>query len=217
MIRWTPETTERIIKSNAEIVSRYSGLPPDHPEYIQEGGVPSGHRVRVPDRPYEAIVEELHGPLPDAPMETIVNDRIRQIVEELEPNAHQFFPTTLFLPDGSRDDSWWNIRYCHRVDAIAIEHCEDVHEYHPKPEQYPNWYYYRSNEDRRMKLVVWKDRVSGMAGWFDWRFRRTLFSEALGRRFISEGIRGYRLRPEEDLNRSNHVEGIHPAGAALSG
>lgn len=128
-------------------------------------------------------------------------------VERLEPDTHQFIPTIVTLPDGTTDESWWAFRRCHRVDAIALQHCEDVYEYRPKPEQYPNWLYYRSNEGSKMRIVVQKGIIAGMATWYDWRFQKHFFSEELGQYFMDSDIRGYRL-PAGGLNRSNHAAEI---------
>lgn len=204
-VHWTEETIETILRANAEVVDRFSGLSPDHPDYIKKGDAPAGLPIALPRMPFQAYIKELHGPLPDALTTSIVNNRIKAAVEAFEPAVHQFIPTIVTMPDGTRHENWWAMRACHRVDAVAIEHCEDLHEYRPRPFQFPNWYYYRSNEGSRMKVLVRKARISGKALWYDWRFRRPFFGEELGQRFLDEGIRGYRLRPEDDLMRSNHV------------
>lgn len=203
MVHWTPETTDEILKANASVAAQFAHLPADHPDY-QEGGAAVGHSIPLPNRPYEAIIEELHGSLPDALTSSIVNNRIRQAVEAIEPSVHQFIPTNVILPDGTRDDTWWTMHICHRVDALALEYCVDVFKYNPKPIQCQNLYYYRSNEDNRMRLAIHKDRVAGMAIWLDWRFRQCFFSEVLGQYFIDNDIRGYSL-PGNELNHTSHV------------
>jgi hypothetical protein len=205
LIRWTPETIDEILVAHAEVVARYSHLSPNDPEFIEEGNVPAGLPIRIPAQPYEIKVSEVYGPLPDAIASTIVNDRIRVAVEAIEPGVHQFIPTILSMPDGTRDRSWWTLHVCHRIESLAYEHCVDVHDYLPQPLKYPTLVRYRSNEDRRLKLAVWKDKIAGKALWFDHKFSRIVLSEELGQYFLDNGIRGYRLRLEDDLNRSNHV------------
>lgn len=201
LVRWTPETIEQILKSNAAALAPFAHLKPGDPNYMD---FPAGIPVPKPSKPYEASIDELHGPLPDALMSTIVNDRIRSAVEAIEPGVHQFIPTTIIMPDKSRDASWWTMRACHRVDAIALEYCIDVFKYNPKPE-YPEYFCYRSNNRSSRKIAVYKDRISGMAMWDDIRWPGTFFSEYLGQYFLNQGIRGYALRPEENLNCSMHV------------
>ncbi|MEP7350081.1 MAG: DUF1629 domain-containing protein [Sphingorhabdus sp.] len=204
MVNWTPETIEEILKSNAEVVARYPHLSMDHPEFLAKGGAATGHHTRMPERPHEAVVEELFGPLPDALTSSIVNDRIKNAVEAIEPGVHQFIPTIITMPDGSRDASWWAMRICHSIDAIAAEHCVDFHEYRPKPTEYPDYFLYRSNEDNRMRVAVYKDRLARKAIWWDWRFQHTFFSEQLGQYFLDNSVRGYCL-PVDELKRSMHV------------
>ena len=204
MAHWSPASVEDILASNAEVVSEYSGLSPDDPRYIKDGDAPVGLPLREPKTHREVVVDEMQGPLPDAPMQTVVNDRIRTIIEKLEPCVHQFFPTVLTLPDGSESHGWWNMRMAHRLDAIAFDHCEDVYKYRPRPEEYPDWYYYRSNMDSRTKLAVRNNVIAGKAIWYDWRFQRSFISEELGQIFIDEGVRGFCL-PADELGRSVHV------------
>lgn len=206
-VHWTPETINEILTANAEVVARYSHLPPGHPDYIKEGDAPAGLPISWSGKAREAYIKELHGPLPDALTSSIVNSRIKDAVEAFEPGVHQFFPTIVTMPDGTRDDSWWAMRPCHRVDALAPEHCVDLHEYRPRPEQYPDWYYYRSNEDSRMRIAVLKEKIAGMAIWHDWKFQRDFFAEELGQLFMDEGIRGYCL-PMNEINHTSHVEEV---------
>ncbi len=203
-VYWTEGTIQEILRANAEVVDRFSSLPPGHPEYIKKCDAPAGLPIALPNKPREAFIKELRGPLPDALSSSVVNERIRAAVERLEPNVHQFFPTTVTMPDGQRDDSWWAMRPCHRVDAVAFELCEDLYQYRPRPDLHPDWYYYRSNEGNKMKIVVRREHISGMAMWYDWRFQKVFFSEGLGQHFIDEGIRGFRV-PADELNRSSHV------------
>lgn len=205
MVRWTPETIDEIMAANAEVVARYSHLPPEDPEYIEQGDAPAGHPIRMPSKPYEAVVEEYQEPLPDAVTQTIVNDRIRSMVEELEPGVHQFRPTVLIMPDGTRRDSWWAMRCCHRVDAVAEEHSVDLYRYSPQIDKHPGQYYYRSNWDSRTKVAIYKDKIRGMSFWYDWRIQLHFFGDELASRMLNEDIRGYSLRPEENLGRPNPV------------
>jgi len=204
-VHWTADELQAILQSNAEVVDRFSDLMPGHPNYLKKGDAPAGLPIRYPDRPRQAFINELKGPLPDALTLTIVNDRIKLAVEAIEPAVHQFIPTTVTIPNGERDSSWWSMRPCHRIDSLAFEHCEDVYKYYPQPEVYPDLYYYRSNEGRIMKLAARKSLVAGMAMWHDWRFSADFFCEELGQYFLDNEIRGYRLQPDQDLLRSNHI------------
>lgn len=207
-VNWTKETIQEMLRANASVVDHFSSLSPDHPDFIKKGDAPSGRPIPFPDRPYEAFMEKLDEPLPDALTSSIVNDRIRNAVEAIEPGVHQFIPTIVTMPDGSRDEGWWAMRQCHRVDAIILDQCEDVHKYCLQPEAYPDWYYYRSQQNSLMKVAIRKQTVAGMAIWYDWRFQKDFFCDDLGQYFLDHGILGYRLRPEDDLNRSNRVAEI---------
>ena len=123
LARWSEETVEAIKRANAEVVSRYCILPPDDAQYIKQGDAPAGLPIPELEKTREFIIKEMGETLPDALSLTVVNARIRGIIEEHEPGVHQFSPVMLILPDGSKSDDWWNMRACHRLDAIAFEHC----------------------------------------------------------------------------------------------
>lgn len=207
-MNWTAQTIADILKRNSSVVARFSSLPPDHPDYIKAGDAPAGLPVPPPAEPLQMIVSKVHGSLPDALPLGVVNQRIKDAVESIQPGVHQFFPVRMTMPDGSIDQGHFLMRPCHRVDAVAIDRSVDVYEYRPRPEECPDWIYYRSNWDNRTKISIYRDRVFGMAIWFDWRIQNTFFHEELGKHFLSSGIRGFRLRPEDDLMRDNHAKEV---------
>lgn len=52
----------------------------------------------------------------------LVNDKFREILEELEPNVHQFIPIELFWQDGSKAaDKFWFVP-CNRIDSLDRDH-----------------------------------------------------------------------------------------------
>lgn len=206
-VDWSRETTNEILESNAREVAKYAACPPGHPNYFKQGGVPVGLPREMPSKPFEAVIRELDGPLPDAITSQLVSSRIKAMIEKLEPGVHQFIPTVITKPSGDQSHDWWTMIICNRVDAIVLEQCTDVFEYRPKPEQFPDWYYYRSNEDKNTTLVVSKAATQGMAIWYDWRFQREFFSEELGQIFMREGVTGYCL-PRDEINFSTHVSEV---------
>lgn len=113
----------------------------------------------------------------------------------------------VLLEDGTIDKSRWLMHICNRVDAIALEHCADVYEYRPKPDQHPGWYYYRSNFDSRTRIAVRRSIISGKALWYDLRLQQFLLGQELGQFLIENGFRGYDL-PFDGLGRSLHVEEV---------
>jgi hypothetical protein len=201
ILDWLIKTYTASKQSNLKIAA-------DDPLLLDELAAPIGiPLLQKPPFPLSLQIKKMSGPLPDKlPNDPLgeVNSAIKNKIEQIEPGVHQFFPVDVFLPDGSKDEPRWWMKVCNRVDAVALEQCEDVYEYRPKPEQYPNWMYYRSNWDKRTKIAVHKDRVAGKAMWYDWRIQKNFFSEELGQYFIDNGIRGYCL-PANELNHSSHV------------
>ena len=205
---WDPPSADWLKQVRAEQRAPLEILPPGHHDFVWQFAGPSGIPYpRLPESPLVATVTNVEGPLPDAGLNIGVSSRIKDLIERLEPDTHQFLPLKIRLPSGDIDEPRWMMIVCNRVDALAPDHCSDVHVYHPRQKEHPDWFYYRSNEDGRMRLAVHSDRIAGMAIWYDWRFRDFFFSEALGQSFMNSGIRGYCL-PADELDRSNHVHEI---------
>lgn len=204
IVGWTQASIDDIVAENAAVVAPYARLPCDHPEYIEETDSPVGHRRPALTRQWEAVVEDYSGPLPDALSMTKVNDRVKRLVEALEPGVHQFRPMTLTMADGTKPDGWWNMQCCNRIDAVAEESCIEVYRYHPRPNDWPNWFYYLSDLDSRTRVSVHRDRIRGMSFWYDWRMQHYFFSEALGQAIVDQGIQGFTV-PNDGLGRSRHV------------
>src|SRR6478735_1685229 len=91
LTQWSSESADAIKRANAEIVAHHSALPPDDPGFIKPGDAPAGLPMPEPVETREFIVKSMGETLPDALSPTVVNERIRAIVEELEPGFHQFF------------------------------------------------------------------------------------------------------------------------------
>lgn len=207
-LEWDPTSSDWLKQVRAEQKAPLENLPPGHPNYVWEFAGPSGIPYpRLPDFALVGTVTDAAGLLPDAGLSAGLSSRIKDAIERLEPGVHQFLPLEIRLPNGEVDKSRWMMVVCNRVDALALDHCSDVHIYRPRPQEHPDWFYYRSNGDSRMRLVVHADRIAGMAIWYDWRFQNFFISEKLGRHFIDKNVRGYCL-PADELGRSRHVDEI---------
>ena len=169
--RWSDETVAAIRRANAEVVARYSKLPPADPNYVAEGDAPAGIPIPELDEPRKYQIEKIGASIPDALTTTLVNERIRAIVEQFEPGVHQFSPVVVIFPDGTHDQCWWNMRACHRLDSIDVAQSEGVYGYYPRKNEFPEWYYYRSNMGSRNNLAVNRSIIGNISIWYDWRFQ----------------------------------------------
>ena len=207
-LEWDERAREWLTKVRAEQRKPLEALPREHPNYVGEFAGPSG--LPYPSRPNFPLVARIvhaSGPLPDDAPSAGLSERLKEKIEELEPGVHQFFPMHVIGRGGEIDTTRWSIVVCNRVDAIAPDYCIDLHEYRPLPEQYPDWYYYRSNEDNRMHLAVWREKIAGMAIWYDWRMQKFFLSEELGTFVMANKLRGYCL-PADELRHTSHVEEV---------
>ncbi|QNQ09947.1 imm11 family protein [Sphingomonas alpina] len=207
-LEWDERSKDWLKTVRAKQRQPLEALPPEHPDHVWQFGGPSG--IPYPESPaFPLVTSVVHsvGPLPDHSPPAGASSRFKDAVERFEPGVHQFFPMEVLLEDGTVDKSRWLMHICNRVDAIALEHCADVYEYRPKPDQHPGWYYYRSNFDSRTRIAVRKSMISGKALWYDLRLQRFFLGQELGQFLIENGFRGYDL-PCDGLGRSQHVEEV---------
>lgn len=103
---------------------------------------------------------QLGGPKRDIPEiysptgSLLVNDKFKDIVEELEPNVHQFFPIELIWKDGSHASNKYWFNPCNRLDSVDREKTTCLFENIWKP--------YRGGD-----LVFNLDKIGNCHAWID--------------------------------------------------
>jgi hypothetical protein len=130
--------------------------------YDPVGGTGPSSRFRqpMPDRPYQYRVRKSDY-LPDC-IGYIITNRIRDVIEALEPGVHQYLPVEFFYKNGTQlPGERWYLNICNRLDTIAAEHCNI--QVHPKLGIYQT-----GNGDWDVK--VWKHKVARHAIWCEWKY-----------------------------------------------
>ncbi|MCR5856442.1 DUF1629 domain-containing protein [Mesorhizobium sp. J428] len=111
-----------------------------------------------------------------------VSDKLRQVIEGLEPDVHQFAPVELVWKDGKHAASYFWFYPCTRIDCMDREHT--THEFREKSGLWMN----RPGGS----CVVSLERVTGRHVWIDPRLsgRYPFVSEAFRQATTDAGIRG---------------------------
>ncbi|WBQ17643.1 imm11 family protein [Sphingobium yanoikuyae] len=212
IIQWSEATTRWIEEAQEAVRQTLGDHPPGDALSMRTSvpgskGVPAGLSLPNPSGPMRATMLRGSSELPDRLPFEIVSNAIRNLVEELEPATHQFFPVILTLPDGQEVGDLWYMRACHRLDSVSIENSRNIQEWRPSPRLYPGWVSYRATWSSSTKIAVKSDIIAGKSLWYDWRFKQMFASEAFGKAIIDLGITGYPL-PSDEIGCSIHAEEI---------
>ncbi|WP_333815983.1 imm11 family protein [Tabrizicola sp.] len=126
-----------------------------------------------------------------------VDDRAVSAVEALEPGVHRFHPIEITMKaDGKplpRPQLLLNC--CTSVDAIDPANSM-IKIKRPLPEEtHPDLWYYERKMGGPLQLSVHRERITGRAMWWDNRFKRLFFSDALVAALHMAGVEGVELSP----------------------
>jgi len=134
-----------------------------------------------------------------------VNAKIKSIIEELEPDVHQFFPVQVVGKKKEPLDERWLWNVCNRIDSVDREHTTWIQPrgkrwFHPdrvRPEDLPEDY------DRSVppKIVFSTERIGSAHFWRDPNLkRRDLYcSQSAGDALLSEAFTGLELAKWESV------------------
>ena len=201
---WTEESAARIKAAEAqvaaEMIAKYFTPDPGPRPWPASPHDPilgtytwTGFRHPMPDRPLEFRFEEKVDYLADC-FGFIITDKIRDVIEGIEPDVHQYLPCKLRYRDGTAvPERRWLLNICNRLDTIAAEHSNILVD--PA-----DGYYLTGNGPFDVKL--WKRKVAGHAIWSEWKYNnRTYVADALADAIRALDAHGWIFRthlPEVD-------------------
>ena len=119
----------------------------------------------------------------------LVNQRFKDIIDEYEPNIHQFFPTEYYDSKGKEKigDGYWMI-ICQRLDTLHDTLCFPPRDEKGFIDEFNEKYKGRDlSLDRK---VFSKEKVAGHHMWHDKYTLGTLFSNELAERLLSANFTG---------------------------
>jgi hypothetical protein len=119
-----------------------------------------------------------------------VSDRLRALIEEIDPGVHQFEPVDFFSKSGDPLGSRWFWQICHRLDTMHREKTDMVREG-------LGW---KSNEaipqSERVGAVFDLARISGAGIWYDKYLGGGPYcSDAAKGRIVESGYSGFKFIP----------------------
>jgi hypothetical protein len=127
--------------------------------------------------------------------ETLVNQKVVDLIEELEPGVHQFLPFELLDRNGKPwREPYFMLNVCNRVDAVVGEESDLEVPVFLKDD--PGWRY-----DGGGKHWTFRgEAIEGMAIWSDIRLRKkNLCSDAFWNEFKGRGLTGMEARTDRPI------------------
>lgn len=127
--------------------------------------------------------------------ETLVNQKVVDLIEELEPSVHQFVPFELVDRDGKPwHELYFMLNICNRVDAVVAEESDlDVPVF---LKGNPGWSYDGGGKHWTLR----GEAIEGMAIWSDIRLcKENLCSDAFWNAFNDRGLTGLEARTDRPI------------------
>ncbi|WP_339860791.1 imm11 family protein [Paremcibacter congregatus] len=124
---------------------------------------------------------------------TMVSDRLKRAIEDIEPGVHQFVPVDVLGRDGAPyGGQYWFFTLCSFLDAISPDlggvYKREGYDFANHPDRY-SWVI---KSGGRNNLAVYKDKIAGHAVWYDVRYPSSPFyADALLNRLEAEGMEGW--------------------------
>lgn len=141
----------------------------------------------------------------------VVSKKFRSIIEEFEPDVHQFFPIFLKENDGtSYDEEYFIFNICQSFCAILVDQ-SDVHPWSTVQYGPTTGMPYLTGSDDG--LVLSRPKIAGRHVWKNWLVCMGLpfFSDELAERMNEEKIRYIDLRRNDEVDEPwNAEENIAP-------
>lgn len=135
----------------------------------------------------------------------LVDDRVKELIENIEPGVHRFHPFALRLPDGTpMRGPHYLLNCCTRVDAVDPERSEVTRRgedgINPKNGRPKYWGYdLITLQQPKMKLVLRREVVEGRAMWFDHRLGALFFADPIVQGMRSQDVKGFKIKRTADI------------------
>ncbi len=156
---------------------------------VQPGNVPTKIKLRTEPKPFPDIW------MAGGPGKWMVSDKFRALVEQFEPEAHQFFPVEVFDKKDQPVGNSWLFNICYRLDTVDRERSELGETVSPRTGKVGLYSF-----DYNSTLALNKHAIRGKHLWRDkWLTRATLLSDAFVVAMKAQGITGGKLVKVEEV------------------
>jgi len=122
----------------------------------------------------------------------LVPQQFKDLLEELEPDVHQFWPMEIYVKGEQVDLKYWFIA-CHRISALSREHCYPA--LHERGFWCPSPIGQREND----RVAFSKAAIGGRHAWVDMRFSDRYFSNTFAERLQKLNLTGLRFSKKEEV------------------
>ncbi|KJZ20378.1 imm11 family protein [Loktanella sp. S4079] len=123
----------------------------------------------------------------------LVSQAFKDLLEELEPDVHQFWPMEIYIKGEMVGLRYWFIA-CHRIAALSKEHCS------PKLDKYGYWEASKFGHTENDRVVFSRDSIGDRHAWVDKMYGDRLFSDEFGDRLKKLNLTGVELSKIEEAS-----------------
>lgn len=168
-------------------------------ENLERGrtGMGYGYPVDPNGAPKKMLWSGRRKPLPEAIMSSFlaVSGRFRNLVEQYEPDIHQFVPVEIYQrKDTDPVATFYCLNVCNRLDSLDKEKTT-----HARKLDYLGAGFWSSVGIPDAKIVISRDQTQGCHLWYDPYLMGGVYcSESFGRAALDAGFLGLSVTPRED-------------------
>jgi len=122
----------------------------------------------------------------------LVPQQFKDILEELEPDVHQFWPMEIYVKGEQVDLKYWFIA-CHRISALSREHC------YPPLDERGYWDPSPIGKRENDRVAFSKAAIGDRHAWVDKHFSDRYFSNTFAERLQKLDLTGLRFSKGEEV------------------
>ncbi|PRY80299.1 hypothetical protein CLV80_101150 [Yoonia maritima] len=121
----------------------------------------------------------------------LVCETLKDLLEELEPDVHQFWPMEIYVKGEMVALRYWFVA-CHRIRALSREHC-----YPPLSER--GWWDPSPLGQRENDRIVFSsEAIGGRHAWVDKAYSDRMFSDEFAERLMKLNLTGLQFVKEQE-------------------
>ncbi|MGB7419021.1 MAG: DUF1629 domain-containing protein [Erythrobacter sp.] len=187
----------RDLKIAEEFLETLPNFPFGHDKHVMFGDLTCGLIQPLITPPFYGTIERFEAPLLGmfrALPSFAVSQTAIDLIESVDPGVHRYHSFDLTMADGSpTPEPYKLLNIGQRADTIALEDSPNMVTYLPGLQddgsnKYPQLYRYRRDGGTYSTVSIYKDRISDLSIWFDYKFDQIMICDELVSLFLEHGI-----------------------------
>ena len=131
----------------------------------------------------------------------LVCQAFKDLLEELEPDVHQFWPMEIYVKGEKVALRYWFVA-CHRIRALSPEHC------YPPLQGHGYWRPSPLDQRENDRLVFSSEAIGGRHAWVDMAHSDRMFSDEFAERLMALNLTGLKFSQKKEATADTPVPSI---------